>query len=54
MKKVILILNLTLTLHLVGCQNEIDKCVGAIKRDHPNNSEAQARIICLQAASGKQ
>lgn len=38
---------------LAGCQSEIDKCVGAIKRDHSDKTEAQARLLCLQAASGK-
>jgi hypothetical protein len=37
---------------LGGCQSEIDKCANAMLRDHPHKTEAQARLLCLQAASG--
>ena len=36
---------------LVGCQSEVDKCVNALVKQ--GNAESGARIVCLQAQSGK-
>ena len=36
---------------LVGCQSEVDKCVNALVKQ--GNAEGGARIVCLQAQSGK-
>ena len=38
---------------LVGCQSEVDKCVNAMLAEY-TMTEAQARLLCLKAQSGKE
>lgn len=43
---------LVCVLILAGCQSEVDKCTdGFVKQGH---QEANARLVCLRAASGKE
>ena len=37
---------------LVGCQSEVDKCANAMLAEY-TMTEAQARLLCLKAQSGK-
>jgi hypothetical protein len=50
--KLSLILMLSCFFCLIGCQSEVDKCTNAFVKKGAD--EAGSRLVCLEAATGKQ
>jgi hypothetical protein len=55
-KVLLLILITAISIALMGCKSEVDKCVEALVKINPNDpsQEGKARLYCLRAQAGKE